>query len=283
MTTKPADRCLACGQNERQPLLGGALLQCRGCGFARTVPIDGPSASDAELYSSEYFESDNYRRYFDRAEQWRFEARRRLRWLLSATRPATLLEIGAAGGFFLEAARSAGIAVRGVEISEACARYAVDRLGLDVHHGPFESAPLGDPVDVLCAFHVLEHVEDPRDFLDRARSAVAPGGWLALEVPNIASASFRRQGLAWPDLALKYHRSHFTPSALRELLHGCGFSVRRSETIMRRHYVSRRRALVLPMLLGDWCASGSARVCQPRSGDFLRVIAQAPAQSGRRS
>ncbi len=274
--------CLVCGEAPgEQPVLGGLLRRCRGCGFARTADADPGEETCAGLYTSEYFDSGGYRDYFRHTPQWRFEARSRLRWVLQATRPNTLLEAGAAGGFFLEAAREAGIVVKGVELSETCVRFARDHLGLTVWHGTFETAPLDDPVDAVCAFHVLEHVDDPREFLATARTALVPGGWLALEVPNIASAAARRQGRSWTSLQPRYHRWHFDPRTLHMLLTKCGFRVQTSETLLPRHYLRlphRIRPSGLSALAADWAAYGSLRTTHPHLGDYLRVLARRPAR-----
>ncbi|MGP3953657.1 hypothetical protein [Streptomyces sp. 7N604] len=150
-TVSTAEICLVCREVvAAQTLLDGWLHRCRSCGFTWTARA-GNGRKSAQLYTSAYFESGGYRDYFSHKAQWRYEARRRLRWLLSATRPATLLEIGAAGGFFLQAARAAGIVVRGVEASETGAKFARDHLALTIWHGAFESAPLDTAVEAVCA------------------------------------------------------------------------------------------------------------------------------------
>lgn len=268
--------CLLCGRTAGdEPLSGGLLRRCLACGFAWTAG-SGPALS--ELYDASYFESGGYQNYFDQQAQRRYEAGRRLRWLMSATRPESLLEAGCAGGFFLEAARRAGIAVEGVEPAEVCVRFAKEQLNLSVRQGSFEGMSPAGPVDAVCAFHVLEHVEDPRVFMSTARSVLAPGGWLALEVPNIASAAARRQGRSWHGLQLPYHRWHFTPQTLSRLVENHGFQVRSCDTVPVNYYL-RPRYWLGPrsawMLIKE-LASGPPRRPHPRRHDLLRLLARLP-------
>ncbi|MFI6762312.1 class I SAM-dependent methyltransferase [Micromonospora sp. NPDC050417] len=277
-----ANRCLLCGEtNGHQHVADGLLRRCGSCQFVWTADSLPPPE---ELYDRTYYETDGYQNYFTSARQRRFESARRLRWLLSAVRPTSLLEAGPAGGYFLEAAQRKGITVSGVEVSEVAARFARDELGVPVRQGCFEESVHAEPVQAVCAFHVLEHVEDPRRFIETARAALVPEGWLALEVPNIASAAARRLGSAWPAIAPAYHRWHFTPESLTHLLHESGFRVVRHDTVFSRYYWQplARLAHARNLLIPDWVASGSPRMSHPYLGDLLRVFARPAGPRGAR-
>ncbi|MFV2088096.1 class I SAM-dependent methyltransferase [Micromonospora sp. LOL_021] len=266
--------CLVCGPGPvDEAILGGRLRQCLACGFAWTVGAADPTP---DLYDDTYFEGGGYEDYFLPGPR-RFEASRRLRWLHSTVRPKSLLEVGPAGGFFLEAARKCGIDVYGVEVSAAATRYARDRLNLPVQQGSFESATLPDRVDAVCAFHVLEHVRDPWQFLRAARAALRPRGALVLEVPNIASAAARLLGERWPGLQPEYHRWHFTPNSLAHLVTMAGFRVLRQDTTVFRYYMPLRYQLrhAHRLLPSDWSATRSLRLVHPRQGDLVRLVAKA--------
>ena len=76
---------------------------------------------------------------------------------IEAQMPArALLQVGAAGGYFLQLARERGWAVRGIEITEVGTRHARDVLGLDVERQQF-SGPRArpGPSDVVYLGHVL--------------------------------------------------------------------------------------------------------------------------------
>ncbi|MFC6018116.1 class I SAM-dependent methyltransferase [Plantactinospora solaniradicis] len=276
-----AEQCTLCGGTRSEPALGGVLRRCRSCAFQWTA---AELASPEELYDESYYKSESYRRYFALAAQWRFEATRRLRWLLSAVRPATLVEAGPAGGFFLKAASARGISVEGVEVSELAARYARERLGVPVRRGMFESISLAAPVQAVCAFHVLEHVPDPRVFLSAAREMLLPGGWLALEVPNISSAAAHRYGASWVDLAPRYHHWHFSPESLARLVTEAGFAVVHADTIFASHYLRPSRWPSRWGMASHWrClrTTGSLRTTHPHLGDYLRLLARRQRPGGR--
>ncbi|WP_435205576.1 class I SAM-dependent methyltransferase [Micromonospora sp. bgisy143] len=267
-------RCRLCGRaGGHSPTLGDLLWSCADCGFVWTA---GDAPAPEELYDEAYYTTDGYQEYFSSAGQRRFEAARRLRWLLTTARPTTLLEAGCAGGYFLEAAQRTGINATGIEVSHAAATYARDHLHMPVHQGYFETIAPTLTADTICAFHVLEHVQDPRAFLHAAHTALTPGGWLALEVPNIASAAAHRLGAHWPAIAPAYHRWHFTPDTLSRLLVESGFRVIAHDTVFSRFYwrPAARWRNARNLLVADVAASGSPRVTHPRQGDLLRIFAR---------
>lgn len=275
MVAEAEIRCHLCGSGRLSPALAELPLVQR-CGDCDLTFSSGDSRS---RYDWDYFANGYYRSYFARASQWRFEARRRLRWLLASASPRRLLEIGCAGGFFLDEARRLEIEVCGVELSSVAASYARRELGLRVTQGAFEAVQLPGGFDAVCAFHVLEHVAEPRSFLERAHRLLCSGGLLALEVPNIESAGARRAGARWSDLQPEYHLWHFAPQTLARLVSETGFALERCDTVFARHYrrpATRLSRAGLALLARDWQATGSLRSVHPSLGDHLRLLARKP-------
>jgi SAM-dependent methyltransferase len=280
MTTMIMTACAVCGSARAgRPRLAGSLVECGQCGFVWTA---AEPAQLEELYGEGYFRGDAYEDYLQPSAR-RFEAGRRLNWLLRTGRVSSLVEAGCAGGFFVEAAVRAGINAAGVELSPLMAAYARDQLRLRVWQGRFEAAPLGGPVQAVCAFHVLEHVEDPNTFVRAAWKLLEPGGLLAVEVPNIASPAAKRLGLDWPGLQPRYHRWHFDPTSLRRLVEHHGFDVVVEDTAVFRYYMPAnfRHRHARHLLAPDVRNTRSIRLTHRRRGDLLRMIAQKPHRASR--
>jgi SAM-dependent methyltransferase len=275
-TSVDLSSCLVCGSTQTVPdPLGGLLRRCRTCQFASTRE---PIAAPEELYDDAYFHGAGYEDYLQ-PDARRYEAGLRLRWLLSTGTSDTLLEAGSAAGFFVEAAQGAGIDAHGVEVSEAFARYAREVVGVPVRQGRFESSTFDAAFDAICAFHILEHVEDPRHFLDIAWQNLKPGGRLLIEVPNIASPAARRLGTSWPGLQTEFHRWHFSPSSLARLVADQRFEIIQQDTAVFRFYMPPRyrhragRHLIAP----DVRNLRSIRLTHRRRGDLIRLTARRPA------
>jgi SAM-dependent methyltransferase len=80
-------------------------------------------------------------------------------------RRGRLLEIGCAGGFFLDEARKRGFDVVGIELNESMAAHGRIGLGLNVIQGRIEdidSSFFRQSFDIIVLMDVLEHIPDPR-------------------------------------------------------------------------------------------------------------------------
>ncbi len=272
--------CVVCGSaGPVAAEIPARLLRCPECGLHWTLG-DGTESEAEQPYDDRCGRGEGHADSFEPTAR-RFESQRRLRWLLETERPTSLVEAGCAGGFFLEAARACDIEAEGVDVSPTAAAYARATLGVAVREGRFEHAQFAVPVGAVCAFHVLEHVDDPHEFLAAARRALAPGGLLVLEVPNIASAAARRLGVSWPYIQPRYHRWHFTPWSLGHLVRQHGFDPVSQDTVFSRFYRRPRPRWThaRSLLVADWVASGSPRVVHPELGDAIRLIARADRRS----
>jgi SAM-dependent methyltransferase len=152
-------------------------------------------------------------------------ARGTLRWavvepLLAGLRPATVIEIGCGQGAV--GARIARHATyTGVEPDPASAEIARQRIaprGGTVLVGDSGVIPWGSTYDVVCAFEVLEHIEDDAAALRAWTKHVRRGGHVVLSVPEDPD----RFG---PSDVQVGHFRRYTEESLAELLTGAGLEV----------------------------------------------------------
>jgi SAM-dependent methyltransferase len=147
-------------------------------------------------------------------------------------RPGRLVDVGSGKGHFLDAARRAGWAVLGIEVSEAAAAEAHRRYGQTTTLvADWGDAEQSGPFDAITFWHVLEHLPDPVDALRRARPLLARDGVVVVGVPNLASWQARVFGDAWLHLDIPRHLVHFTPATLAMVMSRAGFVVEHVDTI----------------------------------------------------
>ena len=270
-----ARRCAVCGAaTSPETRFGPAPLhRCGACGF---VQLDGDV--DPALYRDDYFAQYAGGDYLEHEPRRRQESRVRLELLQRVCPPpADLLEVGAAAGFFLDEARALGYRCTGVEPNDAMAAHGRDALGLDLRTAMLEEAALPpEAFDAACAFHVVEHLPDPRGAVAEIAGALRPGGHLLVEVPNAESAAARRRGAAWPPLDLPYHVGHHGPRSMRALLEGAGLQVLRIDTVPFALYGAGSMPSLLARGLAESARAGTLLPAGPHPDghQLLRAVAR---------
>jgi 2-polyprenyl-3-methyl-5-hydroxy-6-metoxy-1,4-benzoquinol methylase len=153
-------------------------------------------------------------------------------------RGGTFLDIGCGMGGYLLAAQELGFEVMGFEPSANHSRVARGKLGLPVVENYFTASSVGGrKFDLVMLSHVIEHIYEPKSFLDDVLSVLAPGGKLLLLTPNANSFSARVMGGAWPMLDQVDHVTMLTPDAMRRLIGG-GFDVTVATTEYPHEFVT---------------------------------------------
>lgn len=149
------------------------------------------------------------------------------RWFLR-DRPRAggkLLDVGCGTGYFAAAARLAGYRVSGLDFSRPQLELARRLFGLtDLYPTTLRDYARSAPpasLDVVTAFQVLEHVADPVAFIRDARTLLAPGGYLAVGVPNWRVWGIFREWLDQPP----HHLTRWSRTSLAKALERGGFEV----------------------------------------------------------
>lgn len=93
------------------------------------------------------------------------------------------VEIGSGNGVLLNAVRDCGADVIGFEIGPQ-AQEARNRFNLSIIQEAFDPKYLPSKVDCIFSYGCLEHIYEPQEFIDVARSALKPGGLFFHNVPN---------------------------------------------------------------------------------------------------
>jgi SAM-dependent methyltransferase len=140
-----------------------------------------------------------------------------------------LLEIGCAGGLFLDAMRrEGGWQVQGVEVSEVAAGYARAWFDLDVFQGPLQDAHFPDcSFDAVAMWDVLEHVHGPRETLLEIRRVLKPDGVLVFRLPLLDSWDRKLFGPYWSGWDAPRHLTLFSRRTIGLMLAQTGFQVER--------------------------------------------------------
>jgi SAM-dependent methyltransferase len=152
-----------------------------------------------------------------------------------ATADGPLLDVGCGGGHLLHAARRRGWRALGSDLSwEACAATDAGEKGravqADAGRLPFRDESLG----VVTLINVVDQAGEPAPILCEARRVLAPGGLLAIRVPNarfhrpwVRTLSLLGPFARWRewDAYPVIHHVALTPRGLRALVERARFTV----------------------------------------------------------
>jgi 2-polyprenyl-3-methyl-5-hydroxy-6-metoxy-1,4-benzoquinol methylase len=130
-----------------------------------------------------------------------------------------VLEIGAGRGLFLQHIKSGSYT--GLEFSSKAVEAAA-ASGIALLQESIQQHARDNPqrYDVVCTFQVLEHVAEPRSFIDAAVRVLKPGGHLIVSVPG--EDSFERFAY-WDVLNMPpHHVTRWTDQCLRSIGPMCG-------------------------------------------------------------
>lgn len=204
------------------------VVRCRDC----RVLFRNPRPTQKEIIAS--YDGDTTYADWERKDEYCHRLWIRRIGLVQRFKPqGCLLDVGAGDGRFLEQARKAGFAVEGTEVSEAgieraCARGVVLRKGqlLD-----FDFAD--QSFDVITMWHILEHLPNPGEVLQKLCAWLKRDGILIVAVPNESHAIWKsrmklgRAGGAFCKLmpGQEVHLTCFQPGTLKRALKRAGFRV----------------------------------------------------------
>jgi 2-polyprenyl-3-methyl-5-hydroxy-6-metoxy-1,4-benzoquinol methylase len=196
--------CEVCGEERattvlQMPLSDGRQCTWRQCDRCGLVRLQTPDLFD---YSDPA--------YLERLTRQALSGDRLWAWTLDRVHerrrpPGLLIEVGAGVGTQLAAARDRGWQVLGYDINPDCTQAAAILHHVEVRCENFLDLPAAHTADVILMNQLIEHVPDPRPFLDASRRLLKPGGLLVMSTPNWNFAQpllwlHQRAGLPLPSM-----------------------------------------------------------------------------------
>jgi 2-polyprenyl-3-methyl-5-hydroxy-6-metoxy-1,4-benzoquinol methylase len=215
------DICMCCLSNKIVMLGRHAEYghyECKECGYEFFI---GKSRTASHLYENdgdyedELAVSGDYRDLL----QWphhiamRFLGRRKLS-------SSAILDVGCYNGFFVKKLCDEGYDAHGIDFNTKAIEYGIRTYGLankievkDIN----DLASEGKQFDIITLFDVVEHVENPRELLQKLKSLLKSSGLLILSTPN--NKMLWRPALDYPP----HHLSRYDPDTLAGFVTSLGF------------------------------------------------------------
>lgn len=179
--------CFLCGSTNYKEREGSVrdndalkILECTNCGLV--------FLSTLEHISEDYYQESNMSEGFS-VEQWLNETHtddmRRFEFVKEMIINKDIIDFGSGAGGFLRQAKNIAKSVTGIELdNKVISHYQSENIS---HTADINSLKDGS-YDVITAFHVIEHLKEPREILAALISKLKKNGKFILEVPNANDA-----------------------------------------------------------------------------------------------
>lgn len=142
---------------------------------------------------------------------------RELRLFRRFCRSGSVLDVGCSTGAFLYQLKTrfpADYRVTGTDVTSAALDHAEAR-GVPVIRESFLNFEQTEPAfDAVTFWAVMEHLAEPKKFLEKATSVLKPGGVCFILVPNMHSLAVRLLGAKYRYI-MPDHVNYFTPTTLK--------------------------------------------------------------------
>jgi SAM-dependent methyltransferase len=241
--SKPQARivpCALCGSLEFGRLWrfpGFAFVRCLRCGLIQQNP-QPPIKEVLERYAEEYcaYEEKNEEQFLAlmllalKDVRFELEARKHFRRARSEKRAPRFLDVGCATGLLVARLRLLGWDASGVEIDARSAELGSTRRDASIFVGTLESARFPDAsFDTVYSSHCIEHLNDPKGWLEEIHRILVPGGSFVCVTPNSSSLQRCLLGASWRS-AIYDHLYLFSKKTLFRLAKERNFTLVRNGT-----------------------------------------------------
>jgi 2-polyprenyl-3-methyl-5-hydroxy-6-metoxy-1,4-benzoquinol methylase len=209
------------------------FFACKDCRFVFSnpyIPEENITAFYSQLEDREYGteaegRSKNFSTIFKRLKRIR-DGRAK-----HGSHSGSLLDIGAAGGIFLDMARRQGYDIEGIEPSEFLVKEAEKRYGIKLFKGTVEEYKTEKKFSIITLLDIVEHLVNPDDFMTKVDGLIEENGLLVVVTPDVGSLAARLAGKRWWHYRVA-HINFFNLASLRCLLEKHGY-----EIISKKRYV----------------------------------------------
>ncbi|MBF0542399.1 MAG: class I SAM-dependent methyltransferase [Nitrospirae bacterium] len=200
------------------------IFRCQHCGFLFSRPVFIEKLQDRKMTSvddANFFNNTLLQNlYINLIIKKEISKVRRI---LGSGRHS-LIDIGCATGWITNLWKEKGFEVMGLEPSVERGEIAKDKYGINISNSFIEDFETDKKFDVVLLRHILEHIENPYNTLEKISRLMSADGVLIVVVPNINCIGRYIFDTRWSWI-LPYHCNFFSPDTVKTLLMRSGFEV----------------------------------------------------------
>jgi len=219
-------------------IYGIDIVRCLKCSFVYSNIIIKTSVDKNRYQQSEIMDSltllrsnSTYSKLESNKAQYIYQQIKKY----TARNQLKFLDIGSSTGALLDVIKKNGDIPLGIE-PNINALSVSRKSGHSVVHGyfPDDLPKVFSCFDVISILDVLEHIEDPINFLTKISAFLSSNGLVCIQVPNFNSLLIRIEGSDNNNIC-PGHWSYFTPNSLSDVIQKAGLRLLSIETIISEY------------------------------------------------
>lgn len=231
--------CVACKSNHirtwmavKDHSISGEIFniaQCDDCGFRFTE--DPPEEADC----GKYYKGENYVSHSDTSSGFINTVYHKVRSIMlsrksdlirTLSNKKTLLDVGSGTGYFPAHMKAKGYDVTGIEVDDDARAYSIKKFGIIVYPpSDLKNGVIKGPFSFITLWHVLEHLYDPDQYLQKFYQLLEDDGYLIIAVPNFDSTDGNKYSIYWAGYDVPRHLWHFNAKSMEIIANRHGFSI----------------------------------------------------------
>ena len=179
--------CYLCKNNKYSKRTGNVrdnpdidILECSNCGL---VYLSSLGHIQGEHYEASGMHDDEVPNIDKWLKETEFDDKRRYDFVKEKIANKNVLDFGCGVGGFLEMAKRSASNVSGIELERAL-QHSFQERKLNVFSNLKEAQKESKKYDIITAFHVVEHLKNPKEILKDLSQLLTENGEMIVEVPN---------------------------------------------------------------------------------------------------
>jgi 2-polyprenyl-3-methyl-5-hydroxy-6-metoxy-1,4-benzoquinol methylase len=231
--------CPVCGSAHINPLLTVkdhsvskeefVIWQCSDCSLRFTQDVPDEASIGKYYQSTDYISHSNtskglINKLYQKVRNYTLNQKANL--IIGQTvKQGRILDLGAGIGAFLHTMEQKGWEINGIEPDEGARQQAKNLFNIELKETDTLNQLPENSFDAITLWHVLEHVHQLHDYVEKLKALLKPNGKIFIAVPNYDSLDASIYKLYWAAYDVPRHLYHFTPKAIDVLMKKHGLKV----------------------------------------------------------
>jgi len=222
-------KCLLCGSVNNETIyyfekFDNKIVKCE-CGFIYSSLETRENVLEA--YENDYWTSyqlnQGEKSIFDRIEEFEFISRERLDFIKEFKSEGRLLDVGCSMGFLVNEANKKGYDSVGIEVNNPCIVEGKKLYeGIKLYLTDLENYK-DEKFDVITSFNVIEHLDNPINFLHECKKRLSDDGIIVIGTHDIESETHKKLKSDWKQITVDGdHLYYFSIDTMKRLADMCG-------------------------------------------------------------